>query len=131
MKIRQASIAEVVALSNQIPELINPYQEEEYAKRLTGLPHLILLAEIEDQPVGFKVGYQREEFWYSWMGGVHPHFRRRGIALALAEEQEKWAQLQGYPHVTFKTLNRHQAMLLFAISRGFQIIQVDKEPSVA
>ena len=131
MQIRSASIAEVVALSDQIPELTNPYRAEEYRRRLDGVPHLVLLAEVAGQAAGFKVGYEREGYWYSWMGGVHPNFRRQGVALALAKEQEKWARKQGYSHVTFKTLNRHQGMLLFAIGRGFQIIRVDERPTIA
>mgnify|MGYP001803332228 CR=1 FL=1 len=46
-KIRQGSINEVVEISRQIPEFINPYSEEIYEARLSGVPHLILVAEVE------------------------------------------------------------------------------------
>lgn len=41
-------------------------------------------------PVGFKLGYERsgEEF-HSWLGGVHPEFRRRGIARRLLHLQHE------------------------------------------
>lgn len=129
--IRTASIAEIVTLSDEIPELHQPYRAAEYERRLRGVPHLILLAEFDGYPAGFKVGYEREGFWYSWMGGVHPEHRRRGVARQLAIAQEAWAKEKGYPHVSFKTLNRHRNMLRFAIERGFNILRVDERTSIA
>ena len=41
------------------------------------------------------------------------------------DAQDNWARAQGYNTVTFKTLNRHRAMLQFALRRGFNIIQVE------
>jgi len=80
---------------------------------------------------GFKVGYERDGYFYSWMGGVIPGFRRNGIALALAIEQENWARAQGYTSVTFKTRNIHKAMLSFSLNNGFNIIKVDPHEDVA
>ena len=125
-KIRKGSINEVVEISRQIPEFINPYREEIYEARLSGVPHLILVAEVEGKGVAFKVGYDRDKdsSFYSWMGGVAPQYRRLGLAQLLAERQEAWAKAEGYRAIRFKTLNRHQAMLLFAIGRGFHIVEV-------
>lgn len=120
--IKEGSILEVVKLSNQIPEFQNPHGEAEYHKRLKALPHLILIAYCEGNPVGFKVGYDRNGFFYSWMGGVLPHFRKLGVAKKLANFQEAWATKQGYDSVTFKTRNSHKAMLIFALKNGFDII---------
>lgn len=131
MLVRQGEISEIIVLSNQIPELHNPHQAAEYKRRLYNVPHLILVAEIGGQLAGFKVGYERDGYWYSWMGGVHPDFRRRGLARKLAEVQEAWATKHKYPHVTFKTRNSHAAMLQFALGRGFQIIELEKRPQLA
>ncbi len=130
MQIRTSNISTVVQLSREIPELEKPYLASEYKKRLTEVPHVILAAFVETQVVGFKVGYEREGYFYSWMGGVHPDFRRKGIALALAEAQEEWARKHHYSSVTFKTRNRLKAMLCFALQRGFHIFQVDPYPDV-
>lgn len=121
-EIQEGDIETVVALSQQIPEFINPHKAAEYYKRLTDVPHLILIASVDNQVVGFKVGYEREGNFYSWMGGILPNFRRLGIAQALADAQEKWAKEKGYPHVSFKTRNSHKSMLLFALKNGFDII---------
>ncbi len=129
-QIRQGSIAEAVAASQAIPEFHDPHAAEVYENRLSGQPHLILIAEIAQQIAGFKVGYERDGYFYSWMGGVLPTFRRYGLARALAEAQEDWARQQGYTSVTFKTRNRHRAMLLFALRRGFQIIGLEAREDI-
>ncbi len=120
--IRAGDIATVVALSKQIPEFINPHEVNEYKKRLTGVPHLILVVCANDAPVGFKVGYERDDSFYSWMGGILPDFRRLGLAQALADEQERWARQHGYETITFKTRSSHKGMLIFALKNGFDII---------
>ncbi len=125
--IRSGSISEVVAISQQVPELIDPYAEAVYRERLSDKPHLILVAELDGQLVGFKVGYEREAdgSLYSWMGGVLPAARRSGVARALAQAQENWAREAGYHSIRFKTLNRHKAMLAFALDEGFYLLRVE------
>ena len=117
-----SDIATVVATSKRIPEFLNPPEAAEYEKRLKDTPHLILVAFDGSRPVGFKVGYERDGEFYSWMGGVLPSYRRRNIALRLAETQEEWAREQGYVSVTFKTRNQHKNMLLFALRRDFNVV---------
>lgn len=119
---------DAVLISRQIPELKNPYGEEEYEKRFANTPHLILAVYLEGRAAGFKAGYERDGYFYSWMGGVLPAFRRHGIAQMLAEKQEAWARKQGYSSITFKTRNVHKGMLIFAIGNGFEIIGVDTMP---
>jgi GNAT superfamily N-acetyltransferase len=64
------------------------------------------------------------------MGGVLPEFRRHHIANQLADAQEKWAKENGYTAITFRTRNRHKAMLLFSIKNGFQIIGVEPRETI-
>ncbi len=136
-EIKTGTIKEAVTISRQLPEFADPHGPDEYEKRLSSVPHLILVAWHERTPVGFKVGYERKEpllqaspYFYSWMGGVLPDYRRKGIAKALADTQEEWARQHNYPHVTFKTRNRHRGMLLFGISNGFQIIRVEAREDI-
>jgi GNAT superfamily N-acetyltransferase len=130
ISIREGSIGEVVSLSRQVPELTDPYGESVYREKLAGKPHLILIACEGLFPVGFKVGYQREEdrSFYSWMGGVMPDYRRKHVAQLLSEAQERWASQHGYNRIVCKTRNRHRAMLLFALKNGFRITAVDPQP---
>ena len=130
-RIREGSIEEAVWLSKQIPEFVNPHGVSIYKERLGNVPHLVLIAEVKNQLAGFKVGYERDDTFYSWMGAVHPNFRKRGIAKALANEQEKWARQQNYPHITFKTRNQHRGMLIFALKNGFNIIGFKEREQIA
>ncbi|MEM6377136.1 MAG: GNAT family N-acetyltransferase, partial [Bacteroidota bacterium] len=101
--IRLGEIPEVVSLSLQIPEFVDPHLAPLYEQRLNPVQHLIIVAEVDKKPVGFKVGYQREDYFYSWMGAVLPPFRRLGIAQKLANYQEKWAKSEGYTTIRCKT----------------------------
>ena len=126
IEIRQGSIEEIVALSQKIPELKNPYGLEDY-KRKFNTKHIILVATAENQIVGFKCGYERDpdtKKFYSWMGGVLPEFRKSGAAKLLLHHMEKWCLDEGYQILEFKTLNEHKAMLIFSLKYGFEIIDV-------
>ena len=128
--IRTGTIEEVVAISKAIPEFIDPPGSEVYEKRILEVPHLILVAEEDEKLVGFKVGYERDGSFYSWMGGVLPDYRRLGIAQKLADTQEKWAKSQGYTTILFKTRNHHKGMLIFALKNGFNIVGFKERESI-
>ena len=133
-KIRAGTIKEAVAVSDLIPELINPHRASEYQKRMSGKKQIILIAEVNEELAGFKVGYDKFENgsdFYTWMGGVLPKFRQCGIADTLAKKQEAWATTNGFKNIILKTRNRHRGMLIFAIKNGFEIIDLDMRDSVA
>lgn len=128
--IRLGDIPEVVALSLQIPEFIDPHPVSVYEQRLSPVPHLILMAEVDEKPVGFKVGYQREDYFYSWMGAVLPSFRRLGVAQKLADYQEKWAKSEAYTTIRCKTRNHHKEMFIFALKNDFNVVEVEARDSI-
>jgi predicted GNAT superfamily acetyltransferase len=130
IQIRPCSIATAVAVSQAVPELVAPYRAEEYKRRFQDTPHLILGAFDGHQAIGFKAGYERAGYFYSWMGGVLPAYRRKGIAKQLAQKQEHWAKAKAYESIIFKTRNVHKAMLCFALKNGFDIIKVEPWPKV-
>jgi predicted GNAT superfamily acetyltransferase len=130
IEIKTGSIATIVNISQQIPEFHNPHGAKEYQKRLADVPSSVLVAYVDNMPAGFKVGYERDGYFYSWMGAILPPYRRMRLATLLAEQQEAWAKEQGYPHVTFKTRNRLKPMLLFALKRGFQIIDFETKETI-
>ena len=111
-------------LSFKISEFNSPFKIKEYKKRCAG-KHLALIAEIDNQPVGFKIGYDRFKngSFYSWMGGVLPKFRRMGVAYSLANFQEKWAAENGFNSIILKTRKKHDEMIAFSLNRGFIIIE--------
>ncbi len=122
--IREGAFQECVDLSSKIPEFNSPYKIEEYKKRCAG-EYLALIAEIDNQSVGFKIGYDRfnDGSFYSWMGGVLPKFRRMGIAYSLANFQEKWATKNEFSSILLKTRQKHDGMIAFSLNRGFIITE--------
>ena len=97
IEIKEANLAILVQLSQNIPEFHNPHGLEEYQKRLKQAPYTALVAYVDGIPAGFKVGYEREGYFYSWMGAILPKYRRLGLATKLAERQEAWAKAKDYP----------------------------------
>ncbi|SMD36664.1 Acetyltransferase (GNAT) domain-containing protein [Reichenbachiella faecimaris] len=125
--IRKGTIEEVVTLSRQIPEFDNPHKAKVYEQRLNENQHLIAIAELDRELAGFKVGYDKfnDKSFYTWMGGVLPQFRKSGVAKALAQFQEEFALMHGFETIVLKTRNKHKNMLHFALSSGFDIIEVE------
>ncbi len=120
----EGSFQKCVDLSSKIPEFNSPYKIEEYKKRCAG-KYLALIAEIDNQLVGFKIGYDRFKngSFYSWMGGVLPRFGRMGVAYSLANFQEKWADENGFSSILLKTRKKHDEMIAFSLNRGFIITE--------
>ncbi|MEJ2766471.1 GNAT family N-acetyltransferase [Photobacterium sp. MCCC 1A19761] len=128
MKIRQASVAEAAAVLTQIEEFAYPTDEAGLQSRLRGHTSLILIAEVEGQPVGIKIGYALSETcFYSWLGGVTAGARGHGVAQALLAAQETWMREQGYVEVRVKSRNRFSAMLRLLLRNGYQIEHLEKK----
>lgn len=86
-------------------------------------PFLCLLALINGQVVGYKIGYARKPTqFYSWLGCVSPDFRGRGIASELMTRQHNWCRQNGYLTIQTQTMNRWRTMLLLNLRHGFDII---------
>jgi predicted GNAT superfamily acetyltransferase len=119
MDILEGKLETVTALSRQIPELKDPDPIEEYQKRLPNTADLVLAAFRDEQAVRFKKGSERDAYFHSWMRGVLPAFRQRGVARALAEYQEKRTKNKGHTTIVFKTRNYLKGMLIFALQNVF------------
>ena len=75
---------------------------------------MLLVASHGGRSVGFKVGYadpDRLKHFHSWLGGVLPAYRRQGIAWKMLQQQEEWAQSQGFQTIGFNTFDRYPASL--------------------
>lgn len=103
--------------------LLGPLSPRRFLRRLRGRRKLLLAALAEDRVVGYKFGYEdRPGRFYSWIGGVSPDHRRRGVARLLMEKQHEWARRRGYPRVRTHTTNSHRPMLILNILAGFDVI---------
>ena len=123
ISIRENELVQAFKISNRIPEFDNPYKLNEYGHRTIGVMHLILTIIYNNKIVGFKIAYNRfqNDSFYSWMGGILPEYRRKGLANALASFQEEWARRNGYHKIKMKTMSKHKAMISFSLNRGFKI----------
>lgn len=115
-----------------LPEFSHPIRSvSEIEKRLTNKSFKIGIAKIDNELIGFKIGYQQgESNIYSWLGGVLPQFRQNGVAAALAQHQEEWAKSLGFKTIRFKTRNKHIAMLRFSLKRGFKIVDFETKEDI-
>jgi len=128
---RQATLEEIHSLYLCIPEFGSLHSLSDLQQRIGDNPSHGLIAEIDGQAAGFKLGYQTTpgEF-YSWLGAVLPAFRRKGVAQAMLAEQECWARSQGYQQLWVKTRNQFRAMLIMLISHEYQIFTLEKKGEV-
>ncbi|MGR5065919.1 N-acetyltransferase family protein [Photobacterium sp. DNB22_13_2] len=131
MHIREASIEEAVTVLATITEFARPATEDELKQRLRVHRALILVAEIEGELVGVKIGYQlSEDCFYSWLGGVAPAGRRNGVAQGLLEAQEAWVLAQGYQALRVKSRNRFPGMLCLLLKNGYKIEHLEKKDGI-
>ena len=83
----------------------------------------VCLAFQEQQAIAFKIGFQESPHTFeSWRGGVHPIFRRRGIAKKLMHIQHNWCVENGFRNITTVTNSTNTAMIILNLQSGFQII---------
>lgn len=78
--------------------------------------------------IAFKLGYQKEHgLFYSWLGGVLPAYRRKGLAHQLMQHQHEWASDEGYNAVETKARATNNPMIILNLKNGFQIRGVEFE----
>ncbi|NMH66685.1 GNAT family N-acetyltransferase [Shewanella salipaludis] len=115
-------------LCAQIPEFDSPRSHEEYSERLPPRRSLLLLAKIQGEPAGFKLGYALDDnTFYSWLGGVLPDFRQLGLGKALLTCQEDWARTRGYRNIQVKSRNRFPAMLCMLLSQQYRVTSLQTD----
>ena len=115
----------LVALDAEIfPD--RPFSRAGLERELTGRRNLsVLLAVDGDEVCGYKVGFEHSpEIFHSFIGGVRPAWRRRGIARALMAEQHHLLRKLGYTRVRTHTTNASRNMLLLDIESGFDVVGV-------
>ncbi|WP_047982348.1 GNAT family N-acetyltransferase [Ornithinibacillus contaminans] len=99
-------------------------ESDDLPGRMSEKPNLRIDVAIDDEKlVGYKIGYalNREQF-YSWLGGVDPGYRNKGIASELMKQQHEFIRESGYYSVQTKTKNQWRSMLILNIKSGFYII---------
>ena len=96
-------------------------QQQDTRWRLLQMPScMAFCARVETQLVGFKIGYAtKSNHYYSWLGGVHPDWLRRGIARELMQQQHAWLPSAGFKTVETGAQAANQAMCALNRASGF------------
>lgn len=84
---------------------------------------LILLASVDGQPAGFKVGYgESRTTFYSAKGGVLESHRRCGLARAMLRRMMAEARRMGYARFAYDTFpNKNPGMTVLGLAEGFAV----------
>lgn len=111
----------VVSLYNEI--FRPPRDAESFERRFRGRYNVLqMIARLEERPVGFFLGFElKPTVFFGWFYGVHPEFRRRGIATQIMDAVHEWARNHGYESIRYECHNRHRPMLHLAIAGGYDI----------
>lgn len=107
----------------QVPELNLEFTDAE-ADVVLARNGSLFVGYVDDQPAGFKAGYDRYQdgSYYSWLGGVFPDLRRQQVAQNLLDAQEAWVRSQGYTGIYVKTRNRFVGMRIFLAKNGYDLV---------
>jgi GNAT superfamily N-acetyltransferase len=82
---------------------------------------LTLIAHLEGNPIGFKVGCgDRPGVYHSRSGGVLKDYRRLGLGRRMQEWQHQFALARGYKQIYFNTFNHFRDMIRFGLASGFR-----------
>jgi len=117
--------AEALEAATRLRDALLPGTEgESLADELARRDHpLLLLAHGPTGPAGFKVGFRRKRGrYYSWLGGVLPEWRGRGLGSSLIRRQHRWCREQGYASIRTHTKNKWRSMLILNLRHGFDVI---------
>ncbi len=116
-----AVLTELLALIYAVFPDIN---QDDVRWRLLHMPRCqAFCARVDDQLVGFKIGYAiKSHHYYSWLGGVHPQWLRQSIAQQLMEQQHAWLASEGFTVVETGAQAKNEAMCELNLKSGFEVV---------
>lgn len=112
----------IVELYNQI---YRPSKSLEHFRRrfADAANTLQLVARLDDQPVGFFLGFElTPETFHAGYYGVLSDARRMGIGSQLLEAAQSWAEAHGYESIRLECHNSHRPMLHLAVDLGYDVV---------
>lgn len=130
--LQETNTVNAIAVLSGITEFTAPIKQEQFDIRLQSSP-IILVAYFKGKAVGCKIAYDRfnDGSLYSWLGGVLPEYRNKGIAQQLNEKMEELAVEKGYHSIVFKTRNKFKSMLQFGLKNGYNIVGIEQKKDVS
>ena len=88
---------------------------------------LMLMAYVDEEPAGFKIGYrENRRTFYSAKGGVMPAYRGDGLARTLLHVMMECAREKGFVVFAYDTFpNMHPGMTILGLREEFQVTRAD------
>lgn len=92
--------------------------------RLENMPDVACFAAYNDHKmIAFKAGYATTyNLYYSWLGGVVPEFRNKGIATQLMLKQHEWLETTRFKTVETHVEQANKSMIQINQKCGLDII---------
>ncbi|MEE4192743.1 MAG: GNAT family N-acetyltransferase [Halieaceae bacterium] len=119
--VENVTLERCYALYCALPEFDHAEPMDALARRV-GKDYLALVYSADGHDLGFKLGYpESDDTFYSWLGGVSPQARGRGVAQALLEAQEARVRERGFSRLRVKSMNRFPAMLRLLVRNGYLV----------
>src|SRR5260370_37019362 len=114
----------ICSLYNQI---FRPLRDvDSFRRRFRGRYNvLMLVARLQDQPVGFFLGFElKPTVYFAWFYGVLSEFRRQGIDSQLMDAVHSWAGQNEYETIRFEWHNKQRPEIHLAISLRIDIVGI-------
>lgn len=130
-KIDIAGPSEIPLIADLYAQIYRPARDAAFFRRrfLGRYNELKLIASLDEQPVGFFLGFElKPTVYFSWLYGVLPDCRRMGIATQLMEAVHVWVAEHEYASIRFECHNQHRPMLHLAISQGYDVVGIRWDP---
>lgn len=119
--------AELPLIAEMYNEIFRPPKDQEFFRRRFVGRHnpLILVAQLDNRPVGFATGFElKPNVFFAWLTGVLPEFRRNGIASQIHAVEDAWAADHGYHYMRMECHNATRAILHMAIDMDYNIVGI-------
>ena len=131
--VKEVSIEEAVKVNRNVIEFDGKdTTKEDFEKRYVGKDNLIIVAYYENVPIGYIIGYDRDNdgSFYCWMAGVDNNYRRLGALTSLMNYQMDWAKKKGYNKLKIRTRNNRREMLSFLVKNGFNFVSIEQRDNI-
>lgn len=128
IEVKEMDIEEVLKVHKNIIEFDDDNPSKSFfEERYKNLNKLILVAYYKNNPIGYVIGYERDEdnSFYCWLAGVDYNYRRRGALTNMMKYFMKWTKDNGYKKIKIKTRNKFREMLNYLVKSGWQFMNVE------
>lgn len=137
-KLLSVYLDDIIGLNKEIFGSLfqNPYGKEKYKKMLNSPNPFIILARETSGAGGFGktnlvgdlIAITKENSFYIWLCGTRGNWRNSGLTRNMLNVCEGEAKKRNLDSITSKTYNISNVMQGILIRRGYQIMDVEKNP---